>query len=47
MNVINVNSLKGLDKYMEIGSPVAVLIMADHMQPLAQEALQQKLKSRL
>lgn len=39
----NVNSLKVLEKYMGIGPPVAVLIMVDYMQPLASEALQQKL----
>lgn len=36
--------LKGLDKYMGIGLPAAV-IMVDYMQPLAQETLQQKLRA--
>lgn len=45
MNVINVKSLKGLDKYMGIGPPVAVVIMVNYVQPLAQEALQQTLRA--
>lgn len=38
----NVNNPKGLHRFVEIGPPVAHLIMVDCMQPLAQQALPQK-----
>lgn len=42
MNVIYVNNPKGLHRSVEIGPPVADLILVDYMQPLPQQTLPQE-----